>query len=366
MNKHFSAPGKQFISGEWAILELGTKGIVAAVNKRVHADVKENDCISISIDDFGIKGLRADFDGSRLVFRDDISSVRDKLQFIKEAIEISLMFLDEQKISLRAFSIRTWGEDVSIGSRKLGFGSSAASTVAVIAAVLNFHSYNAGKDEVYKLSTIAHYYAQGKVGSAFDVAASTYGGVFVYSRFDPQWLTAKIERRAPLSAILNDKWPSLLVENLDIPDEFIMLIGWTGDSFSTSAAIKKMNEKKASDETTYRALMENIANCASGAMEAWKNDDRKMFMRCLNENELCLRNLGDWADIPIETKELRLLHEIAMRHGAAGKLSGSGGGDCGIAVCYDRKTAEKIRNDWIHAGLQPVDAALDFKGVMEE
>lgn len=367
LNKHLSAPGKQFISGEWAILELGTKGIVAAVNKRVHAQVEESDCISISIDDFGIKNLQAEFNGSKLVFRDDISAIKDRLLFIKEAIEIALMFLDEQKMPLKAFSIRTWGEDVQLpGGKKIGFGSSAAATVAVIAGILNFHSYNAGKDEIYKLAAIAHYYAQGKVGSAFDVAASTYGGVFVYGRFDPQWLVHKIEKRTPLSTIVADEWPSMEIENLDIPEDFILLIGWTGESFSTSNAIKQMNEKKKSDEATYRALIENIQEKSMGAIGAWKSGDRKLFMRCLNENEVCLRNLGLWANIPIETPELRTLHEIAMKYGAAGKLSGSGGGDCGIAVCYDKKTADRIRKDWENIGLHPINAEIDFDGVREE
>ncbi|MDI6721608.1 MAG: hypothetical protein QMD85_04410, partial [Candidatus Aenigmarchaeota archaeon] len=186
---HFSAPGKQFICGEWAILELGTKGLVAAVNKRVHAQVEESGSISISIDSFGINDLKVEFNGSNLIFYSDISSIKDKLQFIKEAVEISLMFLEEQKIPLQLFSIRTWGEGVQLeGEKKIGFGSSAAATVAIIASLLSFHGYNASKDEVYKLSAISHYYAQGKVGSAFDVAASTYGGVFVYSRFDPEYL----------------------------------------------------------------------------------------------------------------------------------------------------------------------------------
>ncbi|MDI6721848.1 MAG: phosphomevalonate kinase, partial [Candidatus Aenigmarchaeota archaeon] len=161
-------------------------------------------------------------------------------------------------------------------------------------------------------------------------------------------------------------WPSLLVENADIPDDFILLIGWTGDSFSTSNAVKRMNEKKKTDETTYRALIDNIAECSAKVIEAWKIGDRQKIMRHLNENELCLRNLGDWAGIPIETKELRLLHEIAMKHGAAGKLSGSGGGDCGITVCFDEKTAEKIRNDWEKAGLHPINAQVDHDGVREE
>ena len=363
---HFSAPGKQFICGEWAILEMGTKGIVAAVNKRVHAKIEESDSISISIDDFKIKDLKANFSGSKLVFRGDISKVKDKLQFIKEAVEISLMFLDEQKIPLKAFSIRTWGEDISIRGKKIGFGSSAASTVAVIAAVLNFHSYNASKKEIYKLAAISHYYAQGKVGSAFDVAASTYGGVFVYSRFDPEWLVNKIVRRTPLSVIIKDQWPSLVVETLDIPEDFMMMIGWTRDSFSTPAAIKQMNDKKTKDEVTYRALIDNIQEKCSSAIDAWKRGDWKMLMKCLNEDELCLRNLGDWAGIPIETKELRLLHEISMRHGAAGKLSGSGGGDCGIAICFDKKAAKKIQEDWKKSGLKAVDAGLDLEGVREE
>ena len=77
--------------------------------------------------------------------------------------------------------------------KKAGFGSSAAVVVAAIASVLDFHGYKAGKDEIFKLATIAHYSAQGKIGSGFDVAASVYGGVFVYSRFDPEWLVKRME-----------------------------------------------------------------------------------------------------------------------------------------------------------------------------
>ena len=36
----YSAPGKLFISGEWAILEVGNHGLVAAVNNRVHVSLE--------------------------------------------------------------------------------------------------------------------------------------------------------------------------------------------------------------------------------------------------------------------------------------------------------------------------------------
>ncbi len=51
---HHSAPGKLFLSGEWAILEVGNPGLVAAVDKRVHSIVEDDDKIQIVIDDFGI------------------------------------------------------------------------------------------------------------------------------------------------------------------------------------------------------------------------------------------------------------------------------------------------------------------------
>src|SRR3989344_8541339 len=125
MSVHYSAPGKMFLSGEWAILEMGTRGIVAAVNRRVHSAVEDNHSgISVTIDDFNLKNLYADFDGSRLNFAE---SGHDKeLQFIKESIETALRFLQDKKITLKNFKIRTWGEDTNIeieGQRKkVGFG----------------------------------------------------------------------------------------------------------------------------------------------------------------------------------------------------------------------------------------------------
>ena len=70
---HVSAPGKLFLSGEWAVLEVGNPGIVAAVNKRVHAEVEEADSISVSIGDFGIKDLGAKFDGKQLSWERELS-----------------------------------------------------------------------------------------------------------------------------------------------------------------------------------------------------------------------------------------------------------------------------------------------------
>lgn len=365
---HYSAPGKQFISGEWSILELGTIGVVAAVNKRVHAVVEESNEILISVGDFGINDLRADWNGHELSFSGDYE--KEKLQFVKESIETTLRFLRDKGMKLKTFNLRTWGElsQVIVESqpKKIGFGSSASATVSVTAALLDYHDYESSKEEIYKLATIAHYFAQGKVGSAFDVAASTYGGVFVYSRFDPQWLTAEIEEKENIASIVEDEWPGFFVEQLDVPENFKLLIAWTGESFSTSAAIKKMNEWKAAKPEEYKEIIERIASTSKNVANAWKNKDWSMVMELLRRNEDYLRELGEKSGLPIETRELKILSETANKCGAAGKLSGSGGGDCGICVCFDDATAEKVKKEWEKAGLYFVDATIDKEGVRKE
>jgi len=57
------------------------------------------------------------------------------------------------------------------------------------------------------------------------------------------------------------------------------------------------------------------------------------------------------------------LSEIANKAGAAGKLSGAGGGDCGIAVCFSANVADKIRKQWQEAGLYLLDANIDYDGI---
>ncbi len=369
---HYSAPGKQFVSGEWAILEVGNLGLVAAVNKRVHSVIEEYHAgneISISIKDFDLEDLRAVFDGKNLIFSEMNDDLAKKLQFIKESIEVALRYVKENDIEIIPFKIRTWGElsqiTVNGQTKKIGFGSSASATVAVITSVLCFHGIEAEKEEIYKLATIAHYYAQGKVGSAFDVAASTYGGIFVYSRFDPDWLTKKMESGEKLVDIAGEKWPGLLVEQLNISEDLRFLIAWSGETQSTVNAVKQMNEFKKQNPEEYNKRFSKIADCARDVIDAWKTDDRKTIIKRLRDNEKYLRELGEVSGVPIETLELKRLSEIANKY-SAGKLSGAGGGDCGIAICFDEENADKIISEWKEADLYPLDATIDREGVKKE
>ena len=366
-----SAPGKLFLSGEWSVLEVGNPGIVAAVNKRVHAEIEEADGFSLTIDDFRIKDLPFSLENGEVKFGRELSEYeKEKLVFPKASIETAVRYLGGTK----PFRLRSWGEmsqiEVDGEARKIGFGSSAASVVSFIAGILSLNGFDIGerrtKDVIYKLSTIAHYFAQGKVGSAFDVAASTYGGVFVYKRFDPKWLMTQFEEGKSVKEIAESEWPEFLVEELEIPEGFRLDIAWTGESASTSAMVKQMNVFKKQNPEEYKRLFDQIANLVRDSIPAWKNGDREKILENLRKNEEYLRELTEKTGVNIETPELRKLSEIANRHGAAGKLSGAGGGDCGIAVSFDEEVSRKLREAWKEAGFHPIDATIDYEGVRVE
>lgn len=368
-----SAPGKLFISGEWAILEVGNFGIVAAVNNRVHVSVEGlagYDGVSVTAEEFKISDARAKFLNGKIVFLNIDDKSKETLKLLSEALSISLRYLEENNIKFKPFKITTNSKETEVEVdgelKKVGFGSSAAVVVASVAAILDFHGYKAEKEEIYKLSTIAHYFAQGKVGSAFDVAASTYGGLFIYSRFDPDWLTKKVEAGEKLSSILKEKWPSLVIEELEIPNNFRLLVGWTRESASTSGMIKQMNEFKKSKPDLYNELISDIARCASSVISAWKDEDFDNVLIEMQNNQQRLAQLSKESEVPIETNELKLLAEKASECGAAGKLSGAGGGDCGIAICFDEETANNVVSSWKDAGLYPLDVTVDKHGVRKE
>ncbi len=369
----YSAPGKLFISGEWAILEVGNFGLVAAVNNRVHVSVEAlsgYDGVSVTAEEFKIHDARAKLINGKLNFMNLDDKSKDTLKLLSMALETAMRFAEEKGHEFKPFKVSASSKDtqfeVNSELKKVGFGSSAAVVVASIAAVLDFLGCKSTKEELYKLSTIAHYFAQGKVGSAFDVAASTYGGLFVYSRFDPDWLVKKAEAGEKLSDILNEKWPGLCIEEIEIPEDFRLLVGWTGDSASTSAMIKQMNEFKAKDSKEYFRLYNEIALIAKKAIIAFKKKDQNSFILHLLENENALADLGKASGVNIETPELRTLSDLAADCGGAGKLSGAGGGDCGIGVCFDKAIAKDIEMKWKEAGFKTLDVTIDKEGVRKE
>ena len=369
-----SAPGKICIAGEWAVLEVGNPLIVAAINKRVFAKIKESrdEFFYISIKDFGIKDLKASFIKNELKFDRKLKK-REKIGtiFIKPAIELALRYFGK----IKPFEIETAGEEVVIRAKgrvkAIGFGSSSASVVATIGGLFKFYGEDIekkeSKEKIYKLSSIAHYLAQGKVGSGFDIAASTFGGVLIYKRFDPQWLKNQFNKKKDLKEIIEENWPAFYIEPLEIPNDFNLLLGWTGESSSTSKMVKELNQWKEKNKSVYRKTITLIKDLVEELIKAWKSNDKARILKLIRKNEDYLRDLGEQSGLNIETETLLRLSKIANENGGAGKLSGAGGGDCGIAITFNNKeNSDRIKKEWNKNGIHFIDTALSLKGIREE
>ncbi len=375
-----SAPGKLMLSGEWSVLELGVPCVVMAIDKRVYAKIHSTSDNKIVLNalDVGLSNISGYFDLSskKLLFEKELSKEElDKVVFIKNAIELSLAFLQDKKVSLKGFSLETKSDDAQVkledGSvKKIGFGSSAAVCVAVSGAVFalheqEFNSYSS-KEIIFKISALAHFTAQGKLGSSFDIAASSFGGVLLYKKFDPEWVVTEFNKGKPVHELMLEKWPYLEIRSLKLPTDFNLCVGWTKSSASTKELVSKVNEFKKNNKDNYMQIIKKIEGVTSKLISELESSNKLTVLQLLRENRKYLKEFSDLTQNNLETPELKTLADTADLLGAAGKFSGAGGGDCGIAVTFSNEAAHKIQNAWKEKGLYPLNVKIAQQGLRLE
>jgi phosphomevalonate kinase len=365
-----SAPGKLMLSGEWSILEKNTKCIVLAVQQRVYAKIQYSDEILVCLKDFDIES-RAKITKNSVSFDKEDPN----LIFTKYAIDTAINYIRLLNKPIKTFQLDTWGEINTVRNEetgqemKVGFGSSAAAVVAIVSAVLQLHgiSFNRmrEKEVVFKLSIISHYLGQGKIGSGFDVAASTFGGVLVYKRFDPEWLHKNLQSQTLLE-VVNMDWPLLKYEKLELPNDLYMMVGFTGTSASTKKLVSQMKLFKKEDPDSYFMIISRISDVTDQLIEAIRKRENLSVLKLLDQNRLLLEELSLACSCHLEITEHQIMSHTASKYGAVAKFSGAGGGDCSIGICFSETTASLIVKEWKRNGIMPIDIKFSSDGIREE
>lgn len=153
-----------------------------------------------------------------------------------------------------------------------------------------------------------------------------------------------------------------------------VLVGFVGYSASTTKMIEQMKKFKQENLVQYKKIMKDInavvlelicvlERCEASLCEAefyepgfceavfCKSD---LIITLINKNRDLLCQLSFASGIELETRELKRLVDTAQNYGGAAKLSGAGGGDCGIAVCFDDNVAKNIMDEWACAGIKRI------------
>ena len=361
------APGKLFIAGEYAVVEPGQPAVLIAVDRCITVRLTESEGAGrIHSSEYGQAPViwRREDDGEHIIVDER------PFDYVLSAISTVEELRSGRGARPRYFDLEISSELNDADGRKFGLGSSAAVTVATIAALDEFYELGLTLTERFKLAVLATIAISTKA-SGGDLAASTFGGWIRYSSPDRAALHAHREAHGVVSAMTCAEWAGCSARRVTPPSSVDLLVGWTGSPASTEHLVKRVHtpsERADQASTEYsesthapekpRPLVSFAAEShtlVDDLVAAFDADDAEASMTTIRSVRALLQRLSDSTRSLIETEALHDLCEIAETHGAAAKPSGAGGGDCGIALAHSHTEAQTILSGWEAAGIRPLD-----------
>ncbi len=294
------APGKLFLLGEYAVLE-GGPAVLVPVQQRASVELHQT------------KGKVTSITDSTVTL--DWPSAREEFPLLK-AVQAGLSTdaLDGHQLTLDTSGFFQKGQ-------KLGLGSSAALTVALVKACCPDET----PEEIYQLANSCHQKFQDGIGSGADIALSAMNHPVVFSR---------------------KQGPSVI----DLPEDLYLLAIWTGQPASTTRLVGSMQTYRDQSPNAYRQHMDNLKSTATDCIRAISQQDNYGILAGIEQYDRQLYQLSSDSGVNFYNE----LHEIMRKKvKLTYKPSGAGGGDFGIAYSTDKQEiinlAERLAQDQIYA-----------------
>ena len=281
-----SAPGSLMLMGEHAVLH-GRRALCAALDQRMHVQ------------------LRARSDR-----RIRIRSALGTLETTLDTLKVQPPFTFVLATLLRQHRRLTHGLDLVIKaefSHQIGFGSSAAVTVALLKALDELFALGLNTPAKFLKEARAIIHGVQGCGSGADAAASLCGGIVLY-RAEPQQLRV-LPVAPPLTAV------------------------YSGYKTPTPEVIAIVDRQRQRNPSLFASLFDLMDDCVARAVPLIAKNDWASFGALLNFHH------GLQAALGVNTPELeqicQQLRQASGIHGA--KISGSGLGDCAVGLGRTRK-----------------------------
>ena len=296
-----SAPGSLILLGEYAVLH-GSPAVVVALDKRIRTRINNSNDDGICI-------------------RSDLGCFKGSLETLKNQPKFNYVCACIMEVSPHINHVEIIIE--SDFSSKWGLGSSAAVTIATLAALNTWIHGDAPSDEILLTQAMSVLQYLDKKGSGADMAASIYGRVIKYHHQGATYLPP-------------------------IPQLFAI---YTGKKASTDQAI---------DRTTIPPqLLSSIDKSTHHGIDAILKSDWKRLAEIMNQQHQYLVALGT------QTPNIAAIVQSQQSSSSiAGiKISGAGFGDCLIGLSHQQCLLPALHK---HLGAFYLKSTIADRGVTYE
>jgi mevalonate kinase len=297
------APSKVIVTGEHFVVH-GAWALAAAIGRPVTAEVTEADRLAVVSDQFGGSA------GTGLA----------PVEAVVEHMAGRYSFRPGMRVSITS--------EVPVGA---GLGSSAATMVAVAAAVSKLRSLGLGAKELVECSMVGEKEVHGQP-SGIDAEVCVRGGVLRFKTGrNPRAVKIEGERR--------------------------LLVVYSGSSRRSKRLISHVAEVKRLLPSYFSGLVSSASYMSDLAEERLAAGDMEGLGRLLTYNHAVLSAVG------VSTPRLDRLVDLLLSLGCHGaKLTGAGGGGSVVALAPEGKE-KRIISEVSKRGFEAFVSVIPVKGV---
>ena len=321
-----SAPGKIVLSGEYAVL-AGAPAICTAVSRRARVAITESPGERHRVVAPGYSDVEGRFTTASGYVRwqqggEEYPLVNAVWRLMQPVVASSLTLM----LDTSEFREATSGA-------KTGIGSSAALTVALVAALANVST---SKHDVAATASDAHREFQRGTGSGIDIACSIAGGLIEY-RMQDRYVAA-----------------------VDWPRGLHHALLWSGIPVSTGTQLQRWQQ--ASAKPSLDALLDASRSVAA----SWREGDAAALLEQYHNYGDALAAFGDDHGLGIYAAGHAELAAAARQQGLFYKPCGAGGGDVGIVLGMDANAVAGFAAEARDFGFRQLDVALQAPGARQD
>jgi phosphomevalonate kinase len=346
-----SAPGKLVLFGEYAVL-FGAPAVVAAVDRRAVVTLAPGDRWEVSAPGLAQRAAKFDVGAGGEVRWDDEHGGRDTFSMVEKLLgtiaKRGLVAVEALPTAMLRLDSRAFFDHGENRSSKLGLGSSAALTVALVSALEMWSGSGRSASAQQRLRQLVeiHRDIQGGAGSGIDVAASLLGGVL---RFQ-----------------LADDGSVAEADPINLPERLQMVFLWTGRAVSTGDFLGRLREFREARRGEIDPVLDELSAVSSAGVEAIAAGSTDAFLEQVDFFWNALEKLGAAIGMPILSEEHRTLRKMAEGCGLHYKPSGAGGGDFGVGFTTDAASALSLADRASARGFRLFELRVDTKGLTGE